>query len=106
MCVCVCVMRLLGLQVCELDIIFNFEKAYFILDEFLLGGEAQETSKKNVLKAIEQADLLQEVSLFPFNISPPESPRTIKQPLLQESSVLSDTLFSNHLHHHHPPHLF
>lgn len=49
-------------QVCELDIIFNFEKAYFILDEFLLGGEAQETSKKNVLKAIEQADLLQEVN--------------------------------------------
>ncbi|XP_047230903.1 AP-1 complex subunit sigma-2 isoform X3 [Girardinichthys multiradiatus] len=47
-------------SVCELDIIFNFEKAYFILDEFLLGGEAQETSKKNVLKAIEQADLLQE----------------------------------------------
>ncbi|KAB1253111.1 AP-1 complex subunit sigma-2 [Camelus dromedarius] len=47
-------------SVCELDIIFNFEKAYFILDEFLLGGEVQETSKKNVLKAIEQADLLQE----------------------------------------------
>ncbi|KAG7254136.1 hypothetical protein CRUP_011277 [Coryphaenoides rupestris] len=39
-------------KVCELDIIFNFEKAYFILDEFLLGGEAQETSKKTVLKAI------------------------------------------------------
>lgn len=51
-------------QVCELDIIFNFEKAYFILDEFLLGGEPQETSKKNVLKAIEQADLLQEVKMF------------------------------------------
>lgn len=50
-------------QVCELDIIFNFEKAYFILDEFLLGGEPQETSKKNVLKAIEQADLLQEVKI-------------------------------------------
>lgn len=48
-------------QVCELDIIFNFEKAYYILDEFILGGEAQETSKKNVLKAIEQADMLQEV---------------------------------------------
>lgn len=46
---------------CELDIIFNFEKAYYILDEFILGGEAQETSKKNVLKAIEQADMLQEV---------------------------------------------
>ncbi|XP_044092753.1 AP-1 complex subunit sigma-2-like [Neovison vison] len=47
-------------SVCELDIIFNFEKAYFILDEFLLGGEVQETSKKNVLKAIEQADLQEE----------------------------------------------
>jgi AP-1 complex subunit sigma 1/2 len=50
------------LQVCELDIIFNFEKAYFILDELLLGGEIQETSKKNVLKAIATQDLLQEVS--------------------------------------------
>lgn len=50
-------------QVCELDIIFNFEKAYYILDEFILGGEAQETSKKNVLKAIEQADMLQEVRI-------------------------------------------
>ncbi|XP_033616153.1 AP-1 complex subunit sigma-2 isoform X1 [Fukomys damarensis] len=51
-------------SVCELDIIFNFEKAYFILDEFLLGGEVQETSKKNVLKAIEQADLLQEEMVY------------------------------------------
>uniref|UniRef100_A0A1I8F2A1 AP complex subunit sigma n=1 Tax=Macrostomum lignano TaxID=282301 RepID=A0A1I8F2A1_9PLAT len=47
-------------QVCELDIIFNFEKAYFMLDEFMLGGEVQETSKKNVLKAIAAQDLLQE----------------------------------------------
>lgn len=46
---------------CELDIIFNFEKAYFMLDELLLGGEIQETSKKNVLKAIAAQDLLQEV---------------------------------------------
>lgn len=55
-------------NVCELDIIFNFEKAYFILDEFLLGGEAQETSKKNVLKAIEQADLLQEEAEAPRSV--------------------------------------
>ncbi|KAH6940338.1 hypothetical protein HPB50_026923 [Hyalomma asiaticum] len=47
-------------SVCELDIIFNFEKAYFILDELLVGGEMQETSKKNVLKAIAAQDLLQE----------------------------------------------
>lgn len=47
-------------SVCELDIIFNFEKAYFILDELLVGGEIQETSKKNVLKAIAAQDVLQE----------------------------------------------
>ena len=49
------------IQVCELDIIFNFEKAYFILDEFMLGGEVQETSKKSVLKAISVQDMTQEV---------------------------------------------
>jgi AP-1 complex subunit sigma 1/2 len=48
-------------SVCELDLIFNFEKAYFMLDELLLGGEMQETSKKNVLKAITTQDMLQEV---------------------------------------------
>lgn len=48
-------------QVCELDIIFNFEKAYFILDEFLMGGEIQETSKQIVNRSIEASDMLQEV---------------------------------------------
>ena len=47
---------------CELDIIFNFEKAYFMLDEMLLGGELQESSKKNILKAIAAQDAIQEVS--------------------------------------------
>ncbi|NP_001180334.1 adaptor related protein complex 1 subunit sigma 3 S homeolog [Xenopus laevis] len=47
-------------NVCELDIIFNFEKAYFILDEFLMGGEIQETSKESVAKAAEDSDMLQE----------------------------------------------
>ena len=28
-------------SVCELDIIFNFEKAYFVLDELLIAGEVQ-----------------------------------------------------------------
>ena len=55
-----------NLQVCELDIIFNFEKAYFMLDELLIGGEVQETSKKNVLKAIAAQDLLQEVESLPM----------------------------------------
>ncbi|KAB1278747.1 AP-1 complex subunit sigma-3 [Camelus dromedarius] len=49
-------------NVCELDIIFNFEKAYFILDEFIMGGEIQETSKKSAVKAIEDSDMLQEVN--------------------------------------------
>uniref|UniRef100_A0A3B4YRD2 Adaptor related protein complex 1 subunit sigma 3 n=1 Tax=Seriola lalandi dorsalis TaxID=1841481 RepID=A0A3B4YRD2_SERLL len=48
-------------NVCELDIIFNFEKAYFILDEFLMGGEVLETSKLAVGASIEEADTLQEV---------------------------------------------
>ena len=47
-------------SVCELDIIFNFEKAYFILDEFLLAGEVQESSKSKVLRAVENSDALQE----------------------------------------------
>ena len=32
-----------------------------MLDELILGGEIQETSKKNVLKAISAQDILQEV---------------------------------------------
>ena len=35
-----------------------------MLDELLLGGKIQETSKKNVLKAIAAQDLLQEVCDF------------------------------------------
>ena len=35
-----------------------------MLDELLLGGEIQETSKKNVLKAIAAQDLLQEVITY------------------------------------------
>merc|ERR1712037_900100 len=47
-------------SVCELDIIYNYEKAYFILDEFLLAGEIQETSKKCVLNAIKLQDFVME----------------------------------------------
>lgn len=54
-------------NVCELDIIFSFTKAYYILDEILLAGELQESSKKNVLRCIGQQDSLEdmEVSSFP-----------------------------------------
>ena len=59
----------MDLKVCELDIIFNFEKAYFMWDEFVIGGEVQETSKKNVLKAISDQDMIQEVNTMAMHYS-------------------------------------
>lgn len=58
-------------NVCELDIIFNFQKAYFILDELLIAGEMQESSKKNVLRVIGAQDSLEdmEVSLSTYTHS-------------------------------------
>ncbi|KAI9143455.1 putative APS1-AP-1 complex subunit [Paraphysoderma sedebokerense] len=43
-------------NVCELDLIFNFHKAYYMLDELLIAGEIQESSKKAVLRVISQSD--------------------------------------------------
>merc|ERR1712160_13913 len=43
-------------NVCELDLIFNFHKAYYILDELMIAGELQETSKKAILDSIQQQD--------------------------------------------------
>lgn len=45
---------------CELDLIFHFHKAYYILDEFLMAGELQETSKQLVLRTLREQDALQE----------------------------------------------
>eukprot|EP00030_Apusomonadida_sp_AF-17_P000572 a175091_86.p1 GENE.a175091_86~~a175091_86.p1 ORF type:complete len:164 (+),score=79.96 a175091_86:35-493(+) len=47
-------------NVCELDLIFHFHKAYYLLDELLLGGDHQETSKKSVLRIVAQQDALME----------------------------------------------
>lgn len=47
-------------KVCELDLIFNFQKAYAILDELLIAGELQESSKKAVLKNVAQSDAIEE----------------------------------------------
>jgi hypothetical protein len=57
-------------NVCELDIIFNFQKAYFILDELLLAGEMQESSKKNVLRCISQQDSLEDMEVSPTMLCP------------------------------------
>ena len=39
-------------NVCELDLIFNFHKVYYILDEILMAGHIQETSKNIILKCV------------------------------------------------------
>mmetsp|Transcript_11764 Transcript_11764/g.13545 ORF Transcript_11764/g.13545 Transcript_11764/m.13545 type:complete len:145 (-) Transcript_11764:289-723(-) len=43
-------------QVCELDIMFNLEKAHFILDEMVMNGAIVETSKSSILQPIALLD--------------------------------------------------
>eukprot|EP01092_Planopodium_desertum_P016123 TRINITY_DN886_c0_g2_i1.p1 TRINITY_DN886_c0_g2~~TRINITY_DN886_c0_g2_i1.p1 ORF type:complete len:148 (-),score=22.69 TRINITY_DN886_c0_g2_i1:69-512(-) len=43
-------------SVCELDLVFNFFKAYTALDEMFLGGQIMETSKRVVLARLERID--------------------------------------------------
>lgn len=43
-------------SVCELDLIFNFTRAYWILNEILISGEIQECSKAETLMAMRAAD--------------------------------------------------
>lgn len=52
------------LKVCELDIIFNYEKAHFIWNEYVVGGELVETSKSEVLRAVINQDDIQIVSPY------------------------------------------
>ncbi|GJN22906.1 hypothetical protein PR202_gb10514 [Eleusine coracana subsp. coracana] len=49
-------------NVCELDLIFNFHKAYFILDEVLIAGELQESNKKAVLRLVTAQDTMVEAA--------------------------------------------
>ena len=43
-------------NVCELDIMFNLEKAHFILDEMVMNGCIIETNKANVLQPVQLLD--------------------------------------------------
>lgn len=45
-------------NVCELDIMFNIEKAHFILDEMVMNGHIVETNKVNILTPIKLMDKL------------------------------------------------
>ena len=46
-------------NVCELDIVFNFNKVYSILDEFMLAGEIEETSKREILDRVKLMEKLE-----------------------------------------------
>jgi len=43
-------------NVCEIDLIFNFQKAYAILDELIIAGEIQEPSSSTVLEMTKASD--------------------------------------------------
>jgi AP-1 complex subunit sigma 1/2 len=47
-------------QVCELDLIFNFTRAYWILDEMVVAGELLDCNKQAVISAVGAADVLAE----------------------------------------------
>jgi AP-1 complex subunit sigma 1/2 len=44
------------MNVCELDIIFNFQQAFNIIDEVMISGELQESSKRVVMNTLKRVD--------------------------------------------------
>lgn len=48
--------------VCELDLIYNFHKAHYILDEILLAGELQESSRRTIARLVAAQDSLVETA--------------------------------------------
>ncbi|KAK2195793.1 bifunctional Adaptor protein complex [Babesia duncani] len=47
-------------NVCELDLVFNFPKAYHILDEILIDGEIYDSNKKAILRNMAAQDAMTE----------------------------------------------
>jgi AP-1 complex subunit sigma 1/2 len=45
-------------NVCELDLIYSFNKAYYVLDEVFVAGELQESSKRLVARLVSEQDAL------------------------------------------------
>lgn len=46
-------------NVCELDIIFNFQRAYYILDEIIVAGQMIESSRREPIRRTTQQDALE-----------------------------------------------
>ena len=64
-----CLDRYFG-SVCELDIIFNYHKAYYIIEEIIAAGYIQESDKKCILKSLKDQDsLLQEEKEIDYNVN-------------------------------------
>ncbi len=53
-------------NVCELDIVFNFQKVYMLLDEVILGGEILETSKRAIRDKMVRMDEIMEKEQVSF----------------------------------------
>jgi hypothetical protein len=45
-------------NVCELDLVFHFDRVYSILDEMILCGEISDTSANLILEKLKEADKL------------------------------------------------
>lgn len=43
-------------NVCELDLVFNFDRVYQIVDDMILGGEISETCQSMIVERIKAAD--------------------------------------------------
>ncbi|KAJ4733725.1 AP-3 complex subunit sigma [Rhynchospora pubera] len=60
-------------NVCELDVIFNFNKLHTILDEMILGGQVIETNSDQILKHVDDIARIEKssstTSLVPKSIS-------------------------------------
>ncbi|KAH3759031.1 Clathrin assembly protein AP19 [Pelomyxa schiedti] len=50
-------------NVTELDLIYDFSRAYLVLDELLIAGEQQESSAAEVLRSVDQQDELHKAEL-------------------------------------------
>ncbi|KAF8817904.1 putative AP-2 complex subunit sigma-1 [Cardiosporidium cionae] len=46
-------------NVCELDVVFHFDRVYHILDEILLCGEVVETSHSAIIEKLKEIDKLE-----------------------------------------------
>eukprot|EP01063_Lacrimia_lanifica_P033205 TRINITY_DN584_c0_g1_i1.p1 TRINITY_DN584_c0_g1~~TRINITY_DN584_c0_g1_i1.p1 ORF type:complete len:154 (+),score=87.72 TRINITY_DN584_c0_g1_i1:75-536(+) len=57
-------------HVCELDLIFNFPKVYYLLDEVITAGELQESAKSAILREFNQQEGLIEQAESALQFAP------------------------------------